>query len=279
MWSDMLSSLNDWFNNLVTWKQFFDVAFRIVFIIIIGKILLVVLKKIIVKTVARNDSKQTGETRNSRSTTVGRLINNMISYAIYFIMALMILNQLGVQIGPLLAGAGVVGIAIGFGAQSLVRDILTGFFIIFEDQFGVGDVIQTGTFKGEVEEIGLRVTTIKSFNGEVFIIPNGSILNVTNFSRNNSVQTFDIPFDHQTDIDRAIEIIRETIETIHTSIEELTKKPEVLGIQSIVAGEIFVRVQIETRANSQLPVMRKLYAAIKRSLDAEQIMISGGPKR
>ena len=127
-----------------------------------------------------------------RTTTIMRLMGNIVNYAISFIMIMMILAVFHVPFGPMLAGAGVVGLAIGFGAQSLVKDIITGFFIIFEDQFAVGDVIQTGRFKGTVEEIGLRVTRVKSWTGEIHIIPNGSILEVTNYSINNSIAVIDI---------------------------------------------------------------------------------------
>ena len=105
---------------------------------------------------------------------------------------MLILGQVGLNLGPLLAGAGVLGLAIGFGAQSLVKDVITGFFIIFEDQFGVGDVIQIDQFKGTVEEIGIRVTRIKSWTGEVHIIPNGNIKQVTNFSTYNSIAVVDV---------------------------------------------------------------------------------------
>ncbi len=116
-----------------------------------------------------------------------RLLQNVFSYAIYFVAGVMILETLSVDVRGLLAGAGIVGLAVGFGAQNLVKDIITGFFIIFEDQFSVGDYVRVGTFEGTVEEIGLRTTKIKSWTGEINILPNGSIVEVTNFSLHNSV--------------------------------------------------------------------------------------------
>ena len=121
-----------------------------------------------------------------------KLLENVTSYVIYFISAMMILEYCGIPIKGLLAGAGILGLAVGFGAQSLVKDIISGFFIIFEDQFSVGDYIKINTFEGEVLEIGLRTTKLKSKMGELHVIPNGSIIQVTNYSILNSMSVVDI---------------------------------------------------------------------------------------
>ncbi|MEI7028008.1 mechanosensitive ion channel family protein [Paenibacillus sp. y28] len=206
-----------------------------------------------------------------RTHTIGKLFNNVISYIVNFIAVLLILKLLGFDLAPFLAGAGVLGLAIGFGAQSLVKDVITGFFIIFEDQFAVGDIIQTGTFKGTVEEIGLRVTRIRSWTGEVHIIPNGSITQVTNFSVNNSLAVVDVSISSVTDIDRALTVIKETVSAQYEAEENMMKEPDVLGVQSLNGLEIVIRVTAECMPNTHFAVGRKLNAEIKKALDEHGI--------
>ncbi|HZG84889.1 mechanosensitive ion channel family protein [Paenibacillus sp.] len=208
-----------------------------------------------------------------RAQTIGRLVNNVVSYAVNFIVLMLILSELGVDLAPLLAGAGVMGLAIGFGAQSLVKDVITGFFIIFEDQFAVGDVIKTGNFQGTVEEIGLRVTRIKSWTGEVHIIPNGAITEVTNFSTNNTVSVVDVSISYESDIDRAAEVIRRTAKEVSETNANIVKEPEVLGVQQLGASEVVIRVTAECKPMTHVGVGRELNAAIKKALDAEGIEI------
>jgi small-conductance mechanosensitive channel len=191
-----------------------------------------------------------------RTKTIGKLIGNVISYTVNFITILLILMQVGFNLAPLLAGAGVLGLAIGFGAQSLVKDVITGFFIIFEDQFAIGDIIQTRNFKGTVEEIGLRVTRIKSGTGEVYIIPNGSIQEVTNFSVYNSIAVIDIAVAYRDDPTIAIDLLKTTLlETFETDTN-MVKPPEVLGIEIIGQSEVVLRIQVECKANTQGAVTR-----------------------
>ncbi|WP_274365058.1 mechanosensitive ion channel family protein [Paenibacillus thermotolerans] len=209
-----------------------------------------------------------------RSQTIGRLVNNVLSYTINFIVILLILAELGVELAPLLAGAGVLGLAIGFGAQSLVKDVITGFFIIFEDQFAVGDVIKTGSFEGEVVEIGLRVTRIKSWTGEMHIIPNGSIMQVTNYSANNSVGVMDISIPYAADIDKAMRVIQEAALRVYEPNENIVKEPEVLGVQKLGASDVTIRVTMECKPNTQQEAARIMNVEIKKALDAEGIKIS-----
>ncbi len=275
----MMDAIMEWFTNEAMWQKYVTVTIKIVLIVVVSQILLRIIQKTITPMIDRNYDRNILHIDERRSKTVVKLVNNIVSYVIYFIMALMILNQLGIQIGPLLAGAGVVGLAIGFGAQSLVRDIITGFFVIFEDQFGVGDVIQIGTFKGTVEEIGLRVTKIRSASGERYIIPNGSIMQVTNFSVHNSISTVDIPLDNQCDMESALNVIKEAVQTFSAQHPDLPNIPEVLGIQTIAAGEMIVRISMETKANTQFQLLRQLNETIKKALDTNQINISASVKK
>ncbi|MEX1029551.1 MAG: mechanosensitive ion channel family protein [Paenibacillaceae bacterium] len=266
MWDSFMSFLTD----TDRWIDYSQVAVKVILILVIAKIASKLLNKMIRRIAEEKDRLKFNP---RRTTTIMRLMGNIVNYAISFIVGLMILDVFHIPFGPLLAGAGVVGLAIGFGAQSLVKDIITGFFIIFEDQFAVGDVIQTGSFKGTVDEIGLRVTRIRSWTGEVHIIPNGSILEVTNFSINNSIAVVDISVAYEMDIERATDIIKETVNKISLHNENILKEPEVLGIQSLAASEVIIRVTCECKPNEQYGVARQMNAEIKKSFDANGIEI------
>lgn len=256
------------------WLGIVWVLVKIAVYVIAGRIVIGIAGRAVRHTMI--DRKREGPVRIDprRSQTIGRLVNNVLSYTINFIVILLILAELGVELAPLLAGAGVLGLAIGFGAQSLVKDVITGFFIIFEDQFAVGDVIKTGAFEGEVEEIGLRVTRIKSWTGEVHIIPNGSITQVTNYSANNSVGVMDISIPYSSDVDKAMRVIKDTAVRVYEPNDNIVKEPEVLGVQKLGASEVIIRVTMECKPNTQHEAARILNAEIKKALDAEGIKIS-----
>ncbi|MCM3627634.1 mechanosensitive ion channel family protein [Paenibacillus glycanilyticus] len=259
-----------WITNQTTWEGFGESVLRIALIIIIGQVVIWITSKTIDRVVINQTSNRL-VLQTRRMTTVGKLVKNIISYAGYFIIGMLVLSEFGVQLAPLLAGAGVIGLAIGFGAQSLVKDIITGFFIIFEDQFAVGDVIQTGTFKGTVEVIGLRATRIHSWTGEVHIIPNGMINEVTNFSMHNSVAFIDVSIGYEEDAERAITLIRKELEKFED--DNLVNRPEVLGIQTIASTELKVRVTAECLPNTNAIVARSLNAYIKKVMDGHGIDI------
>lgn len=208
-----------------------------------------------------------------RSQTMRTLINNIIKYTIYFIAFLNVFTFLGYNPQPLLASAGVIGLAIGFGAQNLVRDVITGFFIIFEDQFAVGDVVTINNVTGTVQEIGLRVTRIKVWTGEVHIIPNGSIGEVTNLSISNSVAVVDVSVSYNEDIDQVIKILEEAAQRWEEAYEEIVKTPTVLGVERFGASDVVIRVIAECKPMQHFPVMRKLRADIKNMFDERGIEI------
>lgn len=259
-------------SNPAVWVNFLFITIKIIFIFIAGRVVITIANKALEHMlVERERSPLKFDAR--RTKTIGKLMGNIVKYVVNFIMILMILNQFGIRLEPLLAGAGVVGLAVGFGAQSLVKDVITGFFIIFEDQFAVGDVIQTGTFKGTVEEIGLRVTRIRSWTGEVHYIPNGSITQVTNFSVNNSVAVVDVTIAYEEDIDKAIEVMRATVQKNYENNVNMVKEPEVLGVQSLVGANVTLRTTVECKPNMHPVVARELYADLKKAFDTHGIDI------
>lgn len=208
-----------------------------------------------------------------REATLMKLLENILSYAVYFISIMMILSALTINVQAMLAGAGIVGLAVGFGAQSLVKDIITGFFIIFEDQFSVGDYVRIGQFEGTVEEIGLRTTKIKSFTGEINILPNGSIIEVTNFSLYNSVAVLDIGIAYEGDIEYTEKVLQEYLETTTEKYPELVKAPELLGVQQFGASEVVLRIVAETLPMKHWYIGRQLRKDIKLILDEHGIEI------
>ncbi|MGP7819555.1 mechanosensitive ion channel family protein [Niallia sp. 01092] len=252
------------------WMNIGKGALKLVIILIVSTIL-IKLGKLAIKNIFKVRPHSAIRITERREATLVKLLENTLTYVVYFISAMTILSIFGINVQALLAGAGIVGLAVGFGAQSLVKDIITGFFIIFEDQFSVGDYVRVGTFEGTVEEIGLRTTKIKSYTGEVNILPNGSIVEVTNFSVNNSRAVVDVSIAYQGDINKAEKVIRERLATLEEKYEQIVGTPELLGIQNIQATEIVLRVVAETLPAQQIGVARILRKEIKAVLDENGI--------
>ncbi|MBD0382246.1 mechanosensitive ion channel family protein [Paenibacillus sedimenti] len=270
--SEVVQWIREHFSKPEMLASIFWICVKILIIYLAARLCIKIADKMIAHMMtARENSPLKFDAR--RTNTIGRLVHNLISYTVNLICILLILGQVGVNLGPLLAGAGVLGLAIGFGAQSLVKDVITGFFIIFEDQFGVGDVIQIDQFKGTVEEIGIRVTRIKSWTGEVHIIPNGNIKQVTNFSTYNSLAVVDVAVSYESDIDRATEVLKETVKSVHENTDNIVKAPEVLGVQMIGNSELKIRIIAECKPNTHADVARLMNAEIKKQLDASGIEI------
>lgn len=208
-----------------------------------------------------------------RENTLLKLIENVLAYVVYFIALVNVLAILSFDVKGLIAGAGVLGLAIGFGAQNLVRDVITGFFIIFEDQFSVGDFVRIGQFEGTVEEIGLRTTKIKNWTGELHILPNGSIIEVTNFSLHNSVAVVDVSIAYEENIAEAEQVIGELLETLQAKYPEIVETPKLLGIQMLAASDVTLRITAETTPMNHYYVARMIRKDIKLCLDEHGIEI------
>jgi len=265
-WKQAQEQVFAYITNPAVWTQFFLVAVKIIFIFVVGKIVIKLANKALEHMLVERD-KNPLKFDQRRTKTIGKLLGNTITYVINFIMILMILNQFNIRLEPVLAGAGVLGLAIGFGAQSLVKDVITGFFIIFEDQFAVGDIVQIGTYKGTVEEIGLRVTKLKSETGEVHIIPNGTIAQVSNFSVNNSIAIIDVSIAYEKDVDKATKVLKEAVDKIYETNINMVSAPVVLGVQTRGPNEVTLRATVECRPNTQVAVSRELYAEVKKAFD------------
>ena len=205
-----------------------------------------------------------------RTRTLGSMLSSIAGFVIITIGVLMILSTLGLPMGPLLASAGIGGVAIGFGAQSLVKDFLSGVFMIAEDQYGVGDVVDVGEVTGTVEEVGLRVTRLRDANGQVWYVRNGEIIRVANISQGWSNAMVDIPVGYQADPEKVTAIITEVVTALAEDPqwhEQLLETPKVLGVESISGTAMTIRVVAKCAANQQWGVQREIRERAKVALD------------
>jgi len=209
-----------------------------------------------------------------RRDTLYSLFENVIRYTFYFIFVLIALSTFGVHIVALLAGAGIVGLALAFGAQGLIKDVLTGLFILFEDQYGVGDSVQINGFTGTVTTIGLRLTRIRAATGEVAAIPNGQITQVINYSSYNSVAIIDVSIHYEADVDQACSLLSHVVEDMRGTTPAMVGAVNVLGVQSIQGTAVLLRVTAECQPNAAAAVVREAQRRIKAAFAQAGIKVS-----
>jgi small conductance mechanosensitive channel len=215
--------------------------------------------------------------RIQRAETMGSLLKSVSSIVIWTIVAITAVAQLGYPIGPLVASAGVVGVALGFGAQSLVKDFLSGVFMIFEDQYGVGDVVDLGEAGGTVEAVGLRVTRLRDVEGTVWYIRNGEIVRVGNQSQNWARTVLDIPVALDQDLRRVQDVLRDVAHDLWDDEDfrgKIIEEPEVWGIQDLTPNWVSVRVTMKTAPLEQWAVAREMRQRIKLRFDYEGIELA-----
>jgi small-conductance mechanosensitive channel len=210
--------------------------------------------------------------------TMSALTKSIITYTLYFIGLTMIITIMGIPASSIIATAGIGGLAIGFGAQNLVRDVITGFFILFEDQYAVGDYISLDKHSGIVEDIGIRITKIRDFNGDLHIIPNGNVSDVTNHSRGDMRILFDVRIAYEEDIDKAIKAIEGFFEEYREREPQLTNGPKVLGVSDLADSSVVLKIWAKTKNMEQWRIERELKKGIKEALDKEGVEIPY-PKR
>jgi small conductance mechanosensitive channel len=213
--------------------------------------------------------------REQRGRTLAQLLKSVGGVAIMVGAALTVLNQF-VNIGPLLAGVGVAGLAISFGAQSLVKDVISGFFILFENQFGVGDIIEVNGVGGVVERMTMRVVMLRDVQGVLHVIPNGSVTMVSNRTRGWSRAVLDIAVAYREDIDRVIAVLRDVAGEFWRDpawTSRLIEEPAVWGVEALADSSVNVRMVSATQPRQQWDVARELRRRIKLRFDAEGIEI------
>lgn len=216
------------------------------------------------------------ERSRQRSSTLGQVLASIVSVLVVFVAALMILAEVGVNLAPIIAGAGIVGIALGFGAQQMVKDFLAGIFIIVEDEYGVGDVVDTGHATGVVERMSLRVTQLRDVNGTVWYVPNGEIQRVGNLSQLWARAVLDIDVAYDTDLDLAAEtLLGVANELWREKLPDRTiiAEPEFWGVERFGADAVSLRLVVKTEPTEQWATARELRGRIKREFDAVGIEI------
>lgn len=208
-----------------------------------------------------------------RVNTLRALLLSVLRYAVYFIAGVMVLQTFGVQTGSIIASAGIAGLAVGFGAQDLVKDVISGFFILFEDQFSVGEYVTVAGITGTVEELGLRSTTVREWTGHRHTIPNGEIGKVKNFDRGPILAVVIVGIAYQADVDRAIEVINGTLEKVFNEQENILSMPKVLGVNALNDFSVDLLITAECRSGNQWAIERELRRRIKQDLDLAGIDI------
>ncbi|MFK5883981.1 MAG: mechanosensitive ion channel family protein [Candidatus Izemoplasma sp.] len=210
---------------------------------------------------------------DKRTLTIGKLINSITKYVVSFVISLIILTELGIDITPLLASAGVLGLAIGFGAQSIVKDFISGFFIIFENSFNVGDTIEISGFKGEVIEMGLRTTRILNWRGEIKILTNGSIRDIINYSKSFSVAVVSFGVSYDTNIDKLKLLLVPFLDEIKRNNANIIETPSFSGVTGLEDSSIMLRITAKTNSNTHYQIERDIRKKVVELLKFNNIEI------
>ena len=285
----------NWYDAPVQWVL--GTPLQVIIIIVAALVIQVVLVRLIHKIVKRTSDRARIErleqtrkyTRTAelsvmlmsqrteqRAAAIGTLLTSSVSLIVWTVAGLMALEALGVNVAPLLASAGVVGVALGFGAQTMVKDYLSGIFLIIEDQFGVGDVVDLGPVIGTVEEVALRYTRLRDMSGVVWYVRNGEILRVANRSQGWTLATVDIPVAYDENLDR----VRDLIESVALDMDEdptyddmLLGKPTFAGVESVSGEAMVVRVTAKAVPEKQIILARTIRERIKLAFDRAGIVV------
>ncbi|WP_227004056.1 mechanosensitive ion channel family protein [Salicibibacter halophilus] len=210
---------------------------------------------------------------NNRAQTLEKLAMNVFSYTLLFIVIVIVIDIFGLPIGPILASAGVVGLAIGFGAQGLVSDVVTGFFILLEKQIDVEDYVTISELDGIVEEVGLRTTRIRAWDGTLHFIPNREITSVSNHSRGNMEAMVDVGISFNENISETMKVLQDAMNRLAEKEDGILEGPDVLGVGSIDEYDVKIRILAYTGNLQQWGIQRKILQASKEALDEAGIEI------
>ena len=213
------------------------------------------------------------ERRRQRAEAIGSVLRSFVSALVFTMAALLVFGELGFNLGPLLASAGIAGVALGFGAQSLVKDLIAGLFMLLEDQYGVGDTVDVGEATGVVETVGLRITTIRDARGVLWYIRNGEIVRVGNKSQGWAMVVIDIPIGF-VNSEEAIAVLRTAAEAVAEEPEhqtEFLEPPDVIGVEQLTVDGAVIRTIAKTTADGQIAVQRDLRRALTEALETSGI--------
>ncbi len=246
---------------------------RVVLILLLLWIIYVAAGRAISRVIRRM---QTGKAKTQRSATIGAVLRSVLNITILALATTLVLSELGVNLGPLLAAAGVVGLAIGFGAQSLVRDVLNGMFLLFEGQVRIGDVVRAAGIAGLVEEITLRTMQLRDFEGNYHVIPHGEITTLTNMTKEYSRALVHIGVAYREDPARVMEVLDEEAKALYESEEHgglILEEPEIYGVDDFLDSAVLFKVRFKTMPIEQWNVARAFRKRVKARFDREDIEI------
>ena len=273
-----LQQLTEFFWNFMKseelWNFVIVASIKIIVILLVSSLVVLIGNKLIEKFFAIRMRTPLRYTER-RQQTILKLAQNVLSYLVYFSAIIAILSSLNIQVAGLLAGAGIASVAIAFGAQSLVKDIISGFFIIFEDQFGVGDYIKLNTAEGTVVEIGLRTTKITGVSGEQHIIPNGSIGAVINYSVNDTSTFVDFVVPTTVNLSEIEKKVEAYLQSLFDEYEELTNVPVLTGVQNFNPEAVTLRIKIETSSMQHGRIAGIIRRDLMRLLEEYDVKVEG----
>lgn len=264
---------------LLQWEVFLPRAIKIVVVVFIALVAFRLVKVLIRRLLSRQIEEEdplVKRLREQRAQTLASLLGNVAAIAIVVIVALTVLDILIENTGPILASFGIIGLAISFGAQSLVKDVISGTFLLMEGQFGIGDVVKISDVSGLVEKITLRTTVLRDVEGAVHIVPNGEITRVTNMTKAWSRAVLNVGVAYREDVDHVMDVLRDLLHEFHHDPEWsglLLEEPVVPGVESLGDSAVVIRVMAKTLPLKQWDVARELRRRIKNRFDREGIEI------
>lgn len=285
---DFLVSVADWFRSVWNdWHALIRIVLIIVVALVARWVLLTSVKRVVNSLISGIKAKKAPrrqldltspinqERVVQRTRTMGTVMRNMITWSIGVISISAILSELGISMSALAAGAGILGAGLGFGAQSLIKDLISGLFIVFEDQYGVGDTVNLGDITGVVESVGLRVTQVRDFDGVLWYVRNGEVVRVGNQTQGWSRAMLDIALPYGADVTGAQALLLEVAKKVAGELSDIViDEPEAWGIQVLNGNQIVVRVVQRTKAGKSDEVGRALRLAAKIALDKADIKLA-----
>lgn len=273
----MEETLRNWSDQILPWITSHGI--RIVIIAILALVINRLLKRLIIRAVrasVKSDEHTSEEAEKKREDTLIRIFTGALNIIIIIVALMMILGELGIEIGPLIAGAGIVGLAVGFGGQYLIRDIITGLFLMLENQYRIGDVVDIEGLSGAVEDISLRKTTLRNLDGTVHHIPHGSITKVSNLSKDFARVNMDMGVSYSTDIEHLIRVINETGRELAADpafSDSIISPPQFLRVNEFADSAIVVKILGDTKPLKQWEIAGEFRKRLKFAFDREGIEI------
>ena len=265
--------LKEYFEPIVQWL--ITTGARILLIVVLTLLALRVSRFLSTKIFALSKAEKDPEFQK-RADTLGSTIRYVLAIVIIIVAAITVMGELGIQIGPILATAGIVGVAIGFGAQSLVQDVISGFFILLEDAIRLGDVVQIEDKGGVVERMTLRMVILRDLSGNLHYIRNGQIQVITNMTKDYSRYVFDIGVAYREDVDEVIEVIKKVDEELRNDVafkEDILEPIEILGLDQFADSAVIIKARTKTRPIKQWAVGREFNKRLKKAFDEKGIEI------